>query len=54
MLQLQLTIRDETLKKVQSGVQVQKNWSEKFMSFVDKQTNKVDMHRILQELDKLQ
>jgi hypothetical protein len=50
---MQLTVWDEAFKEVQSVLQVGKERSEKFVSFVDEKTNKVDMCRVLQELDNL-
>jgi chromosome segregation ATPase len=43
----QLTVWNEAVKGVQSALQVQKEQNEKFMSFVDAETNKVDIRRVL-------
>jgi hypothetical protein len=51
---VQLTLQDEALKEVQKDLQVQKERSEMFMSFVDEETNKVDIRKVLQELEQLQ
>jgi hypothetical protein len=47
----QLTSREEALKEVQNELQLQKEWSDMFMSFVDGETNKVDISKVLQELE---
>ena len=43
----QLTSREEALKEVQNELQLQKERSDMFMSFVDGKTNKVDIRKIL-------
>jgi hypothetical protein len=43
----QLTLHDEALKEVQNELQVQKERSDKFMSFVDKKTNKMDICKVV-------
>jgi chromosome segregation ATPase len=43
----QLTSQEEALKEVQNELQLQKERSDMFMSFVDGETNKVDIHKIL-------
>jgi hypothetical protein len=50
----QLTSREEALKEVQNEFQLQKEWSDMFMSFVDGETNKVDIRKLLRELEHLQ
>jgi hypothetical protein len=50
----QLTSREEALKEVQNELQLQKEWSDMFMSFVDGETNKVDVYQLLRELEHLQ
>jgi hypothetical protein len=50
----QLTSRKEALKEVQNELQLQKKWSGMFMSFVDGETNKVDIRKLLRELEYLQ
>jgi hypothetical protein len=50
----QLTLREEALKEVQNELQLQKEWSDMFMSFVDGETNKVDIRKLLRELEHLQ
>jgi hypothetical protein len=50
----QLTSREEALKEVQNELQLQKERSDMFMSFVDGETNKVDICKILRELEQLQ
>jgi hypothetical protein len=50
----QLTSREEALKEVQNELQLQKEWSDMFMSFVDGETNKVDVRKLLRELEHLQ
>jgi hypothetical protein len=50
----QLTSREEALKEVQNELQFQKERSDMFMSFVDGETNKVDIRKLLQELGHLQ
>jgi hypothetical protein len=50
----QLTSREEALKEVQNELQLQKERSDMFMSFVDGETNKVDIRKLLQELEHLQ
>jgi hypothetical protein len=42
------------LKEVQNELQLQKEQSDMFMSFVDGETNKVDIRKILRELEQLQ
>jgi hypothetical protein len=42
------------LKEVQNELQLQKEQSDIFMSFVDGKTNKVDIRKLLQELEHLQ
>jgi hypothetical protein len=42
------------LKEVQNELQLQKERSDMFMSFVDGETNKVDICKILRELEQLQ
>jgi hypothetical protein len=49
----QLTSREEALKEVQNELQLQKEWSDMFMSFVDGETNKVDIRKLLRELEHL-
>jgi hypothetical protein len=51
---MQLMVQNEALKEVLSTLQMQKEQSKKSMSFVDEESNKVDMHRVLLELDNLQ
>ena len=41
-----VVVIDEALKEVQSELQVQKKWNEMFMFLLDRETNKVDIHRI--------
>jgi hypothetical protein len=48
-----LALREEALKEVQNELQLQKEQSDMFMSFVDGETNKVDICKILQELEQL-
>jgi hypothetical protein len=50
----QLTSREEALKEVQNELQLQKERSDMFMSFVDGETNKVDVRKLLRELEHLQ
>jgi hypothetical protein len=50
----QLTSREEALKEVRNELQLQKEWSDMFMSFVDEETNKVDIRKLLRELEHLQ
>jgi hypothetical protein len=50
----QLTSQEEALKEVQNELQLQKKWSDMFMSFVDGETNKVDIRKLLWELEHLQ
>jgi hypothetical protein len=50
----QLMVWDEALKEVQNELQVQKQQSEMFMSFVDGESNKVDIRKVLRELEQLQ
>jgi hypothetical protein len=42
------------VKEVQNELQVQKERSDKFMSFVDKKTNKMDICKVVWELEQLQ
>jgi hypothetical protein len=49
-----LTVQDKALKEVQSVLQVQKEWNKMFRSFVDGEANKVDVHRVLQQLKQMQ
>jgi hypothetical protein len=42
------------LKEVQNELQLQKERSDMFMSFVDGETNKVDIRKILREVEQLQ
>jgi hypothetical protein len=42
------------LKEVQNELQLQKEWSDMFMSFVDGETNKVDIRKVLWEPEQLQ
>jgi hypothetical protein len=42
------------LEEVQNEFQLQKEWSDMFMSFVDGETNKVDIRKLLRELEHLQ
>jgi hypothetical protein len=49
-----LTSWEEALKEVQNELQLQKERSDMFMSFVDGKTNKVDICKVLQELEQLQ
>jgi hypothetical protein len=49
-----LTSREEALKNVQNELQLQKEWSDMFMSFVDGETNKVDIRKLLREQEHLQ
>jgi hypothetical protein len=51
---VQLTSREEALKEVQNELQLQKERSDMFMSFVDRETNKVDIRKLLRELEHLQ
>jgi chromosome segregation ATPase len=51
---MELTLWDEALKEIQKDLQVQKEHSEMFMSFVDDETKKVDIHKLLQEIEQLQ
>jgi hypothetical protein len=44
---------DEALKEVQSALQVEKEVNKKFMSFVDEQTRKVEIWRVLQEMEQI-
>jgi hypothetical protein len=50
----QLTSWEEALKEVQNELQLQNERSDIFMSFVDGETNKVDIRKLLQELEHLQ
>jgi hypothetical protein len=50
----QLTSREEALKEVQNELQLQKERSDMFMTFVDGETNKVDIRKVLRELEQLQ
>jgi hypothetical protein len=50
----QLTSREEALKEVQNELQLQKEQSDIFMSFVDGETNKVDIRKLLREVEDLQ
>jgi hypothetical protein len=50
----QLTSREEALKEVQNELQLQKEQSDMFMSFMDGETNKVDIRKLLRELEHLQ
>jgi hypothetical protein len=50
---IQLTSREEALKEVQNELQLQKERNDMFMSFVDGETNKVDIRKLLRELEKL-
>jgi hypothetical protein len=50
----QLTSQEEALKEVQNELQLQKERSDMFMSFVDGETNKVDIRKLLRELEYLQ
>jgi hypothetical protein len=50
----QLTSREEALKEVQNEFQLQKERNDMFMSFVDGETNKVDVRKLLRELEHLQ
>jgi chromosome segregation ATPase len=50
----QLTSREEALKEVQNELQLQKERSDMFMSFVDGETNKVEIRKLLRELEHLQ
>jgi hypothetical protein len=43
----QLTSREEALKEVQNELQLQKERSDMFMTFVDGETNKVDIRKVL-------
>jgi hypothetical protein len=49
-----LTSREEALKDIQNELQFQKERSDMFMSFMDGETNKVDIRKILRELEQLQ
>jgi hypothetical protein len=49
-----LTSREEALKEVQNELQLQKERSDMFMSFVDGETNMVDVCKLLRELEHLQ
>jgi hypothetical protein len=49
-----LTSREEALKEVQNELQLQKERSDMFMSFVDGETNKVDIRKLLREVEHLQ
>jgi hypothetical protein len=51
---VQLISREEALKEVQNGLQLQKERSNMFMSSVDGETNKVDICKLLWELEQLQ
>jgi hypothetical protein len=44
---VQLISREEALKEVQNGLQLQKERSNMFMSSVDGETNKVDICKLL-------
>jgi chromosome segregation ATPase len=50
----QLTSREEALKEVQNELQLLEERSDMFMSFVDGETNKVDIRKLLRELEHLQ
>jgi hypothetical protein len=50
---VQLTSREEALKEVQNELQLQKERSDMFMSFMDGETNKVDVRKLLRELEHL-
>jgi hypothetical protein len=50
----QLTLWEEALKEFQNELQLQKERSDMFMSFVDGETNKVDIRKFLRELEHLQ
>jgi hypothetical protein len=50
----QLMSQEEALKEVQNELQLQKERSNMFMSFVDGETNKVDICKILREVEQLQ
>jgi hypothetical protein len=50
----QLTSQEEALKEVKNELQLQKERSDMFMSFVDGETNKVDICKLLRELERLQ
>jgi chromosome segregation ATPase len=50
----QLTSQEDALKEVQNELQLQKERSDMYMSFMDGETNKVDIRKILQELEQLQ
>jgi hypothetical protein len=49
-----LTSWEEALKEVQNELQLQKERSDIFVSFVDGETNEVDICKILRELEQLQ
>jgi hypothetical protein len=48
---IELTLQEEALKEVQNELQLQKERSDMFMSFVDGETNKVEICKILRELE---
>ena len=50
----QLASREQVVKEVRNELQLQKERSDMFMSFVDGVTNKVDIRKFLQELEHLQ
>jgi hypothetical protein len=50
----QLTSWKEALKEVQNELQLQKERSDMFISFVDGETNKVDIRKLLREVEHLQ
>jgi chromosome segregation ATPase len=50
----QLTSREESLKELQNELQLQKERNDMFMSFVDGETNKMDIHKLLREVEHLQ
>jgi hypothetical protein len=51
---IELTLREDALKEVQNELQLQKERSDMFMSFVDGETSKVDICKILREVEQLQ
>jgi hypothetical protein len=50
----QLTLWDEALKEVQNELQLQKEQSGIFKSFLGGKTNKVDIRKVIRELEQLQ
>jgi hypothetical protein len=50
----ELTLWEDALKEVQNELQLQKERNDMFVSFVDGETNKVDIRKVLRELEQLQ